>query len=135
MKIDLRKLYALNELEINEEIEISKDNYTKLGIIRMSKVLVKGSVKTDYENNLVLNLEAKGNFIMPCAISLEEVEVPFDAVINETIEENMVNEQFYLDLFDILWENIVLEIPIRVVKEGIQRKPLHGEGWQLDTEK
>jgi uncharacterized protein len=134
VKIDLRKLYTLNNLQINNEITIPKEKYTNMGIIRMSEVNVIGKIMIDYDNNINVNLEASGTMIMPCAISLEEVEVPFKTHIEETIEENTLNDQIALDLFDILWENIVLEIPIRVIKKGIQRKDLQGKGWKLESE-
>ena len=43
-----------------------------------------------------------------------------------------INNNFYLDLSDILWENIVLEIPIKVVKEGVQLETSSGKGWSVE---
>ena len=53
--------------------------------------------------------------------------------IEEEIDQNKLNDEFFLDLLDVLWENIVLEIPVRVVKEGVKSEDLHGEGWELVT--
>ena|SRR5574344_913562 len=135
MKIDLRKLYSYGEEEINEELLIPEDLYQKVGIKHMDKVMVNGKITIDYDDNIVLDLILNGKMIMPCAISLEDVEVPLSLHINETIEEKEEKNDFTLDLFDILWENIVLEIPIRVVKKGIQRNDLQGEGWKFETAK
>ena len=135
MKIDLRKLYSYGEEEINEELLIPEDLYQKVGIKHMDKVMVNGKITIDYDENIVLDLILNGKMIMPCAISLEDVEVPLNLHINETIEEKEEKNDFTLDLFDILWENIVLEIPIRVVKKGIQRNDLQGEGWKFETAK
>jgi uncharacterized protein len=135
MKIDLRKLYSLNSLNIDSNLEIPKELYSKMGIIRMENTHVNGTINVNYENNIELKLTINGVFIIPCAVSLEEVSVPFSSEVNDIIAEKEENNEFYLDLLDILWENIVLEIPIRVVKEGIEVKNLHGEGWELDTEK
>lgn len=135
MKIDLRKLYSYGEEEINEELLIPEDLYQKVGIKHMDKVMVNGKITIDYDDNIVLDLILNGKMIMPCAISLEDVEVPLNLHINETIEEKEEKNDFTLDLFDILWENIVLEIPIRVVKKGIQRNDLQGEGWKFETAK
>lgn len=52
--------------------------------------------------------------------------------IEEIIGENNINNNFYLDLSDILWENIVLEIPIKVVKEGVQLETSSGKGWSVE---
>lgn len=135
MKIDLRMLYAKGIINVDDDIVIPKEIYEKMNILNMNKVKVNGKVFIDYDEDICLELNLKGNFIMPCAISLEEVNVPFIANIEEKIEEKDLKDNFFLDLFDILWENIVLEIPIRVVKEGIKREDLCGEGWELKSEK
>ena len=113
MKIDLRKLYALNKIDIDEDLIIPKDYY---------------------ENNIDINLIVKGIFIMKCSYTFEDVEVPFETKINDEILENALNNEFYLDLLDILWENIILEIPFNVVKEGAEIKNLQGEGWIVSKE-
>lgn len=133
MKIDLRKLYALKKIEINDIITIPEEYYKNTDIIRMSDVNVYGIVSVDYDNNIDLNLKLSGLFVMPCSVSLEEVDINFDTLVEDTILENNINNEFFLDLLDILWENIVLEIPIKVVKEGIKRENLQGEGWEFAT--
>lgn len=134
MKIDLRKLYAFKNLDIDELVEIPNEYYIKMGVNRMDKVRVKGSALVNFENNIILNLELSGIFIIPCQISFEDVECPFNALVEEEIDENTLKDDFYLDLLDILWENIVLEIPMRVVKEGVKIENLQGEGWELKEE-
>jgi len=134
MKIDLRKLYGLKSLLIDESIKIPQELYTKMNVRSMSEVLVKGSISVNYENNIDLDLNLSGNFIMPCSITFEDVKVPFNCNVQSEILENELNDDFYLDLLDILWENIVLEIPFNVIKEGAEIKCLQGEGWELKRE-
>ena len=134
MKIDLRKLYALNKIDIDEDLIIPKDYYEKMNVISMNDVKVKGNIKVNYENNIDINLIVKGIFIMKCSYTFEDVEVPFETKINDEILENALNNEFYLDLLDILWENIILEIPFNVVKEGAEIKNLQGEGWIVSKE-
>ena len=55
-----------------------------------------------------------------------------EAKIEEIIGENNINNNFYLDLSDILWENIVLEIPIKGVKEGVHLESSSGKGWSVE---
>ena len=133
MKIDLRKLYALNKLSIDEEVVIPEEYYKNAGVRSLSKVKVNGYVTVNYEENLELHLNVSGEFIIPCAITLDDVIVPFNTFIEEEIDQNKLNDEFFLDLLDVLWENIVLEIPVRVVKEGVKSEDLHGEGWELVT--
>ncbi|MDY3757323.1 MAG: hypothetical protein SO009_03380 [Bacilli bacterium] len=133
MKIDLRKLYALNKLSIDEEVVIPEEYYKNAGVRSLSKVKVNGDVTVNYEENIELHLNVSGEFIIPCAITLDDVIVPFNTFIEEEIDQNKLNDEFFLDLLDVLWENIVLEIPVRVVKEGVKSEDLHGEGWELVT--
>lgn len=133
MKIDLRKLYALNKLSIDEEVIIPEEYYKNAGVRSLSKVKVNGDVTVNYEENIELHLNVSGEFIIPCAVTLDDVIVPFNTLIEEEINQNKLNDEFFLDLLDVLWENIVLEIPVRVVKEGVKSEDLHGEGWELVT--
>ena len=133
MKIDLRKLYALKKLSIDEEVIIPEEYYKNAGVRSLSKVKVNGDVTVNYEENIELHLNVSGEFIIPCAITLDDVIVPFNTFIEEEIDQNKLNDEFFLDLLDVLWENIVLEIPVRVVKEGVKSEDLHGEGWELVT--
>ncbi len=62
---------------------------------------------------------------LPCALSLEDVEHPFELMIDQNVGLSDEFEQNYkiisntLDILPILWENIVLEIPNKIVKEKI----------------
>jgi len=134
MKIDLRKVYGLRKVVIEEEVTIPSDRYINIGVKLMPPVHVSGQVTVNYEDNLTLDLDLVGKFVMPCSITFEDVEVPFECKIEDEILENSLKDEFYLDLLDILWENIVLEIPFNVIKEGAELKDLQGEGWQVSKE-
>ncbi len=132
MKIDLRKLYSSASVDVDGTITFPEERLKSAGIIRLEDVNVHGKAIINYEDEIELNLDLSGKMYLPCAISLEEVEVPFATKIEEIIGENNINNNFYLDLSDILWENIVLEIPIKVVKEGVQLETSSGKGWSVE---
>ena len=132
MKIDLRKLYSLASVDVDGTITFPEERLKSAGIIRLEDVSVHGKAIINYEDEIELDLDLSGKMYLPCAISLEEVEVPFATKIEEIIGENNVNNNFYLDLSDILWENIVLEIPIKVVKEGVHLETSSGKGWSVE---
>lgn len=134
MKIDLRKLYSLASVDVDSTITFPEERLKSAGIIRLEDVNVHGKAIINYEDEIELNLDLSGKMYLPCAISLEEVEVPFATKIEEIIGENNINNNFYLDLSDILWENIVLEIPIKVVKEGVQLETSSGKGWSVEED-
>ncbi|MDD2238560.1 MAG: hypothetical protein PHH51_01575 [Bacilli bacterium] len=131
MKIDLRKLYILNKIDINEEVIIPEEYYQKIDIIKVSPLKVKGNIMINNQDEIELNVNIKGIFILPCAISLEEVDYDFNIDLNEIIPETNKKGKFELELLDILWENIVLEVPIRVVKENLNTNNTSGKGWEL----
>lgn len=132
MKIDLRKLYSLASVNVDGTITFPEERLKGAGIIRLEDVSVHGKAIINYEDEIELDLDLSGKMYLPCAISLEEVEVPFATKIEEIIGENNINNNFYLDLSDILWENIVLEIPIKVVKEGVHLETSSGKGWSVE---
>lgn len=132
MKIDLRKLYSSASVDVDGTITFPEERLKSAGIIRLEDVNVHGKAIINYEDEIELNLDLSGKMYLPCAISLEEVEVPFATKIEEIIGENNINNNFYLDLSDILWENIVLEIPIKVVKKGVQLETSSGKGWSVE---
>ena len=132
MRIDLRKLYSLASVDVDGTITFPEERLKSASIIRLEDVNVHGKAIINYEDEIELNLDLSGKMYLPCAISLEEVEVPFATKIEEIIGENNINNNFYLDLSDILWENIVLEIPIKVVKEGVHLETSSGKGWSVE---
>ena len=60
------------------------------------------------------------------------IQAPIFLVSYIYIRADNINNNFYLDLSDILWENIVLEIPIKVVKEGVHLETSSGKGWSVE---
>ena len=67
------------------------------------------------------------------SISLEPVEYPFSIEYDDIIEENCKKSENVLDIFQFLWENIVLEIPLQFTKVKDLSK-FHGDGWKLISE-
>ena len=134
MRLDLRKLYSFKRIDINEDINFNNIDYQKMNITKINDMHATGYAKVNYEDNIELELDVNGSLVMPCAITLEDVIVPINVHISEEILENTLNNDFFLDLLDILWENIVLEIPIRVVKEGAKLESQKGVGWEIISE-
>lgn len=141
MVIDLNKMPNTG-LEIDTNVELNKELYKNANVLEVKKIHIKGIINYDYENNLVLNLEASGEFLLEDAITLDPIEYPFSCPIEEKIEN--IEEycgDFYekskntLDISEILWENIVLEIPIRATKAKSDEFNLKGSGWEMAQEK
>jgi uncharacterized metal-binding protein YceD (DUF177 family) len=71
-------------------------------------------------------------------MDLEPIDYPFSFEISEILSENDdekdQKELKTLDIMDILWQNIVLEVPISVRKNPVKQYSLEGEGWELVNE-
>lgn len=137
MKIDLNYLNRFSKLEIDETLLIDKEVYKNTDIRDLKDVTVEGIITIDYEDNVNLELNLSGTMVLPCAVSLVDVDYKFDTVIEESIgkfEEIYKNNKNSLDILPILWENIVLEIPIRVVAECVKPSNTSGDGWELISE-
>ena len=134
MRIDLFKLNNLGKVNIDSDIVFDESYYSSIGIRNIKEMHVAGEISIDFEDNLISDLLVTGEFILPCAVTLEDVEFP----ISVKIEENMGKfEDFYnknkntLDILPFIWENIVSEVPIRVVKDEHKDVQLKGEGWEV----
>ena len=133
MIVDIRKLHHDKKLSISGEVSYDKEYYEKMDILSLTPISVNGDLSINYEDEIMLKCQIKGTFTMPCCVSLEAVEIPFEAEVEQIIDEKDLKSQINLDLFDILWENVVLEVPIKVTKEGITNKHTKGEGWELES--
>lgn len=134
MKIDLFKLNNFNQVELEGNIEIPSEYYKNMDIRDIKSIQIDGILKITYDNELELNLDVSGEFILPCAITLDDVVYPFSTKIEYIIGKF---EDFYnknkntLDILPFIWENIVSEVPIKVTKPGMESHNIHGNGWEL----
>ncbi len=137
MKIDLNYLNRFSKLNVDEIVVFDNKYFEKSEIRKLKDVNVSGLISIDYEDNLILELKITGTMILPCAITLKDVKYDFETEIEENIgkfEEIYKNNKNTLEISDILWENIVLEIPIRVVSESAEPSNTSGDGWELISE-
>ena len=138
MNINLSKLLCnqTDEIVINEEIDIPKE-YLNDDIRDISKVKVSGNITNDgYMISLNLNITCVLTLI--CSISLKDVKYDVDIDIEEEIseenDENMKILNNSIDLLPIIWQNILMEIPIKVVSPDIEEKNIYGDGWKFITD-
>ena len=138
MNIDLSKLLynQIDEIVINEEIDIPKEYLTD-DIKDISKVSVNGRITND-GYMLSLNLNIKCTLTLICSISLKDVKYDINCDIEEEIsednDENMKILNNSIDLLPIIWQNILMEIPIKVVSPDVEEKNIYGDGWKFITD-
>ena len=134
MKIDLFKLNNLSKCDINGEVTFDKDMFGTMDIIDIKDCYIDGELSINYDEDIYINAEIKGIFILPDAYTLEPIDYPFDVTIDENIGKY---DDFYnknkntLDILPFLWENIVSEVPIKCTKSE-ETPDLKGDGWSLE---
>ena len=67
------------------------------------------------------------------SVTLEDVSYPFTITYDDFLPENSLKSENILDIFEFLWENIVLEVPLQFTKVRDLSK-FHGDGWKLISE-
>ena len=139
MKIDLTKLinYNLYKIPVEGEVIIPDELLNNTDIRRISPVKVIGFISNN-EQEYELNIKITGTMILACARTLKDVEYPFDIDIDEIIGENEDNSleiiQNRLDILPIIWQYILVDVPLRVLAPDAYEKPIEGDGWRLITE-
>ena len=133
--MDIKELLdnKVSYIDIDNSYIIPKEYYTDTSIIDLSKVKVLGKLTYPSDDNLLLEIECTGSMTLEDSVSLEPVNYPFSFKISENVSERLENEQFSLDIISILWENIVLEIPIRY-SEVTNYDEYVGDGWRVISE-
>lgn len=134
MIIDLTDLLNLEvkEILINQEVSFDESFLVDSKIKGIGPVTVKGRVHLSNEQ-LILEANLEGVMKIEDSISLEIISHPFSFEIEENIEEKQLKYEKTLDIIDILWQNIVLEVPLKQT-EVTDFSDYQGDGWKLVTE-
>ncbi|MCL1630955.1 YceD family protein [Sporolactobacillus sp. CPB3-1] len=134
-------------LSFNEEVVLPLELFRADPEIRsLLPVNVRGIVEFS-KRLLTFHLQISGKMILPCAITLEDVEYPFQINTAETFslsaeaEDGAEGELVHhvegdrIDLIPCLVEAIMVEKPMRVVSEKARAQAhLSGKGWTLVNE-
>ncbi len=138
MEIDLVNLEK-QELYLDNDFKIDTSIYQNKDIIDLKNLHVKGSLKLNSIENLCLNLNLTGIMVLKDSVTLNLIDYPLDIKIEEEYPLNKEFLDYYckkdeniLDIIKILWENIVLEVPIRLTTTN--NTNLKGDGWSLGGE-
>lgn len=143
MDIDITKLKSDIEDSINIDLTYSftKEELEGTDLIELNNVKINGNISKDSINEYTIDVDVKGIMVLPCAITLDPVDYPFNVKISGNLEEMLqeINEnskkiENSIDIFPIIWENILMEIPMKVVSEKAKDIKLEGDGWRLVTE-
>lgn len=109
-------------------------------IKRVDDVRAYGEIKYDVHlERIFVSMNIEGTMIVPCAITLEDIEFPFETEAYETFGFEASDEEFLhvmkgdvVEVLPIIFQLILMEAPLKVVKKGI--KYPKGKGWEVVKE-
>lgn len=134
MYIDLAKIDEKG-IVIDDTVSFDESYIKKTPIKKLDNIKVKGRAYYSITNEIVFECDVTGVMVLEDSLTLEPVDYPIDIHINEVLgentEENVKNESKTLDIIDILWQNIVLEVPISLRVNPEKDYDMKGEGWEL----
>ena len=128
------------KFDIDERLTFPSEMFDQYAhIINLCDVEVKGTGNLEVkEKRLYVELFITGIMVLPCALTLEEVEYPFNIHAHEVfsfekpdpLEDIREVKRDMIDLTPVIFENIMLDVPMRVVKDdaSIQEE---GKGWKI----
>lgn len=143
MNIDITRLKSGidSQVEIDMLYSFDKEMLKKTDIISLDNISVKGYITSNSIDDYDLDVNVDGIMVLPSSLTLEPTDYKFSIKIEGNIDELLkeINEtlkknQNTIDILPIIWENILMEIPIRVVGDKNQSFQMEGDGWKLITE-
>ena len=137
--IDLNPLFngIKSIIEFDENINFDLEDLKRTSIKDLSNVKVKGNITKISEDSIDLKMEIKTTMTLEDSVTLEDISYPVNIQYNKIIDSNAMDDEYCkilqnrLDILPIVWENIVLEVPLRVVKEE-KETIIEGDGWSLN---
>lgn len=140
-KVELLNLRE-NQLDFDEVVEFDNHCFDKEAVLKgLKNVHVSGTGAFGHGfDTFEFDLSIEGFMICPCAITNELVEVPFETYSHEIfsfvdtdeIDVHVVKNEI-IELIPVVFQLIHLEIPLKVVKDGLVDYP-QGDGWRLMKE-
>ena len=142
MIIEITKLQNNLEREVKIESEVSfpKEDLEKSDIIDVKKLNIEGFLSKNNQDEYIIDVTINGVLVLPCSVSLKPVDYSISTKISgnvyemlEEIGENCKKNEKTIDILPIIWENVLMEIPIKVVSEDLGDIKTEGDGWELVT--
>ncbi len=130
-------------IDFDESIRFEDEAIAKIHHLRkLQNVTVSGNIHYDAASDLAIaNLNIDGLMVLPCSITLEDVEHQFHTSSTEVYAFHKVSEEDdmheakgdIVELYPVLFQLIMMEVPYKVVKKGLTEYP-KGKGWEVVKE-
>lgn len=132
MNLSLITLNTTGRLDFDITPDLS--DYQDKNILSIDHVRVQGSIIDNGTPEYELSMNITGCIFLKSAINSNPVPYDLDIKYDEFIEnlvENYKNSSNSLDILPIIWENILLEIPIRATNDFDSFEVTKGKGWEI----
>ena len=141
MRFDLNKI-SKRGIEIDQHVSFGPDYLKHTAIKKLNDCHVVGRIYYNITKEVIFDGDISGTMKLVDANTTELIDYPFNTHITEILdedkqpEENLrTNMQNSLDLEEVLWQNIVLEVPMRITNSSIDKIKNVGNGWDIKNEK
>ena len=122
------------KINIDSDVIIPEELLKTSTIRRLNNIHFNGYIDKLVDDSYELSGTLSGTMIIPDDITLEDFEYNFTSEIEENIDETRINFQKTIDITEDLWQNILVEIPLKAVNEKNKNIKLEGDGWRLISE-
>lgn len=122
------------KINIDSDVIIPEELLKTSTIRRLNNIHFIGYIDKLVDDSYELSGTLSGTMIIPDDITLEDFEYNFTSEIEENIDETRINFQKTIDIIEDLWQNILVEIPLKAVNEKNKNIKLEGDGWRLISE-
>lgn len=129
--------------QFDERLSFPSDMFHNLSQINgLEDINIVGQGRLDMKNRqLYVDFKVTGQMILPCAVSLEDVNYPFSidssvifAFYKPQEDEDLIEvKRDTVELTPIVFQEIMMDVPMRVVKDGATLKT-EGNGWKVLNE-
>lgn len=143
MIIDLGSLVTnlKKSIDIDKSIDMSSIDLSNTSIRKLNNTYFKGKITRLDDDTFSIVGILSGTMVLPDDITLEDVDYNYEIQIDENFGESTENSennieivQNTIDILPFLWQNIIVEIPLKIVSDKNKDKTIEGNGWRLISE-
>ena len=137
MYVDISKILNGNAINTPFEVELNfkNEDLDNMNIIGLTNGVASGTVTKLDDEVYDISYDIKGILVLSDAVTLQRVDYPFHVSDENEYEigEKLKISDNLLDIYEVLWENVVLEVPLRVTNSD-GNNVIEGNGWSLNKE-
>ena len=132
MIINLNELSYKDKIDINNTFSYTKEELQNSSIQKLDNVKATGYIYLDAADEYKVNLDVNGTMELLDSVTLDNISYDFSFNINDNLDDYLEKDENLLDIKEFLWQNIVLEVPIRYTKSDADN--LKGDHWKVINE-